>query len=1296
MKKVKLLKGFLIFVSAGVLALLISRPFKTDVRATTASVCTFEEFQNAVANEGISTIELGSDIDFLQSIEIVRDLSITSSGDYIINVASSFLEIGKDAELTISTETGSITLQGDDQTTYISPVITNKGVLNLGENVSITGFKSNNVSGSAVYSSGTLNLDGTIIYNNNLSVDEGVKKYGIIYLAEGSSCNIESGEIYNNSTLSTGIIFVHNNVDLIVDGGKVYNNSTTANGGAFYVKSANITINDCEIYDNSAENGGAFYCGDSAEVIFNDGKIYQNTSSSYGAGSYITSKAKFTMNGGEVYENTSTKSGGAFFASLSDGQASTLTINDGKIYSNKSTSGNGGFVNSKANVVINGGKISGNIAKKGAGIYAYDSGSLTINGGEISENVASGDGGGVYVTKINAVITGGKIVNNSSANGGGILVYDSANVKILNGEIKNNTATTRGADIYCAASGDTKATTYPTLTLLGGDFGAVHTQYSLIEIGGDLKCSSPIKFWAGVQAKYAYIKIVKEIENEIVLDRSSYSVESSTTTNRMIRYDVNDPYSNIYRTVNRLAFANNAYEANVLGDSIIYAKKNKAIDVSANENVLTVPKSATATSVVAFKALNEYNVSNLTITKSAGGDVDFTLTDGVYQFTMPDDAVTISYDYEKRDLGLTIDESFANIISTEKNSYKFKDDVVINEKNPTSYKLTKLFATDGKYEQQIDLDDALSFKMFNNAKLCGEYLSLHEISTENTQLIKSVTFLGDASGKKACSGDTIKFSVNRDTNAENLRFVLVGVYYYDSGMQKVDILKNQEGFYEFTMPDYDIEVKFEFEDVLLNIEGEKVFVATEQDLIDALKTNKIVVLVNDITLTQTLSIKNGTHTILAIQDCSLVRGVGLKRNMIELGWKATLNLNLEDYNLTNLTIDGNGANVTGVVGSAIFLADNSVLNMYNSVYVKNNKLNNVNYLYTELGYGNSQCGGSAIFNSNGIVNMYGGEICNNSSSYNGGAVYNYGRFNLYGGKITNNKTTTNGAGVYNIRIFNQEGGEISNNVCEGTGYGAGIYNAKSSYAYYYLLGGKVTKNIAEKSGAGLFNGENSTVWIKGGEFSENQTSNNGGAINNKGYLFVLDGEFKNNTAVKNGGAIFTYGDHTLYIRGGSFDSNTANNGGAIALNETGHLEISGGEFKNNVAVSRGGAIYLYSDSKTNPTSSRIKNVSISGNSATDGNGICVQYSVLALGSGVNIEDDVKLVAKTTSDCAYFVIEDLLDYEITFAIKYPDEANIFRLKNVEATDIISKLKLADQTYETAISNGTIDVQLKQQG
>lgn len=105
---------------------------------------------------------------------------------------------------------------------------------------------------------------------------------------------------------------------------------------------------------------------------------------------------------------------------------------------------------------------------------------------------------------------------------------------------------------------------------------------------------------------------------------------------------------------------------------------------------------------------------------------------------------------------------------------------------------------------------------------------------------------------------------------------------------------------------------------------------------------------------------------------------------------------------------------------------------------------------------------------------------NNSGKITGGVGYASG-----GG---------NGGGAISIESGGKctlEGGTLTGNHCNGYNYNAGGVYAKGT-AEFYMTGGVITGNTANRQGGGIFGGGSSTIEISGGEISNNTAQFGGG------------------------------------------------------------------------------------------------------------------------------------------------------------------------------------------------------------
>lgn len=320
-----------------------------------------------------------------------------------------------------------------------------------------------------------------------------------------------------------------------------------------------------------------------------------------------------------------------------------------------------------------------------------------------------------------------------------------------------------------------------------------------------------------------------------------------------------------------------------------------------------------------------------------------------------------------------------------------------------------------------------------------------------------------------------------------------------------------------------------------------------------------------------------------------------------------------------LTIDGNRDGVTvDVVGSAIFNADSSTVNIYDGARITNNiKVGNkrINaYTYNDE-YTLKRAGGAAIIVLNATLNIYGGVIDNNIVAteytevetesgtslmeYNGcgGAIYNFGNVNMYGGKISNNEALR-GGGMYSGRIAYLYSGEYSDNISHS--YGGAISSSSSSNADTYIGATEdgdtmlFSGNHSKSAGGAIYSNTVSPIIIYGNaKFVNNSSASSGGAIYTAGPLLIDDTIFEGNSCVYSGGAIYHHYQNPDYERrlfvanNTEFNGNTSSLGGAVTLSASSQIEDEGTvadfvncTFINNKSIvnesneGNGGAIYV--------------------------------------------------------------------------------------------------------------------------
>jgi len=358
-------------------------------------------------------------------------------------------------------------------------------------------------------------------------------------------------------------------------------------------------------------------------------------------------------------------------------------------------------------------------------------------------------------------------------------------------------------------------------------------------------------------------------------------------------------------------------------------------------------------------------------------------------------------------------------------------------------------------------------------------------------------------------------------------------------------------------------------------------------------------LLSDVALTGAQSVANGTdlHICLNGKTVTAAEGnrvftlaTGAKLSVTDCGKTGTLTGGNKTYGgavnvsrgaifeLYSGTLTGNTSQTAEGMGGAVYMqaANTSVaggvFNMYGGTIT-----------------GNSANKGGAISTGDGVettealaqINIYGGEISNNRSAENGGAIRTgtYGRVNIYGGTITGNHCDTRGGAIYMGKNgkLDIRGGVITANTTATNG--AAIY----TLAETVISGGEITYNVSGSDGGALY-ASGTTVEISGGTFSGNKVAKGaGGAMgfSSRTQAVISGGTITGNTAA-NGGAIIVQGGADLTIQGGTISGNSATiYGGAIYVNVPGSstgdvsvLTVAGGTITENMSVKNGGAMYI--------------------------------------------------------------------------------------------------------------------------
>lgn len=163
-----------------------------------------------------------------------------------------------------------------------------------------------------------------------------------------------------------------------------------------------------------------------------------------------------------------------------------------------------------------------------------------------------------------------------------------------------------------------------------------------------------------------------------------------------------------------------------------------------------------------------------------------------------------------------------------------------------------------------------------------------------------------------------------------------------------------------------------------------------------------------------------------------------------------------------------------------------------------------------------------------------------------------------------------------------------------TGGGGAILTA--NYSHLFIKNSQFINNhsVDEGSGGALRARVNSSIEVDSSLFDGNAAEHLGGAIQNDGYLKLINSKIINNITFNNGGGIFnrigTVEILKTLISGNKVTKSMYGQGGAV-MNDQGTVTIEGSVIETNSSPVQGGGIY-------SRASTSVRGSCISGNSAT--------------------------------------------------------------------------------------------------
>ena len=297
--------------------------------------------------------------------------------------------------------------------------------------------------------------------------------------------------------------------------------------------------------------------------------------------------------------------------------------------------------------------------------------------------------------------------------------------------------------------------------------------------------------------------------------------------------------------------------------------------------------------------------------------------------------------------------------------------------------------------------------------------------------------------------------------------------------------------------------------------------------------------------------------------------------------------------LKTVTIKGLGNVIVDCISSLFNISSLATLKVYNIDFVNANSTT------------------ASTFYNLGKLYLENVSIANSTALTYGGAIVNYGELIIRNSTFSSNKAK-NGGVIVNYNKLDIKSSNFTNNSCYIKGSGGAIYNLEKSTLTIddcnfvnnkvdaeYLLE-EDTFGVRLGSGGAIYNRGN--LYIYNSNFTSNRAFNYGGAIlsvsSQKHTLEVINSIFNKNTCFAGGGGAMFIGNANLNIANASFTSNEIgeNSGGALYISKSEGKIYNSTFFKNSGSYS-GGAIEFW---KSNVT---IDSCNITDNNAAHGGAI---------------------------------------------------------------------------------------------
>lgn len=293
------------------------------------------------------------------------------------------------------------------------------------------------------------------------------------------------------------------------------------------------------------------------------------------------------------------------------------------------------------------------------------------------------------------------------------------------------------------------------------------------------------------------------------------------------------------------------------------------------------------------------------------------------------------------------------------------------------------------------------------------------------------------------------------------------------------------------------------------------------------------------------------------------------------------------YNLSgnlivnNSIIKGNAVDSASASGGGILNDVNGTLTINNTAIIGNRA--------KRAGGGIEDNSGATTLVTLSKVNLDSNIVASAPGNGGGLHVTGAGNIIITGGTANGNIASAEGGALWNgSGTMTVTGTTINGNKANGTladQGGAGLYNLSGNLIVTDAIISNNRADSVSASGGGILNDVGGNLQVSNTTFTANKAKRAGGAIEdvsgNNTLIAISNSTFVSNTAGAvpgNGGAIHITGNGNSNIRGGRFTNNSASSEGGAVWNGSGNMNISGVIFSSNKASGAGadqggGALY---------------------------------------------------------------------------------------------------------------------------